>query len=563
MTRSAVVAIGGMLILGGCGHLRSSKPPVATASPLGAPSVAAGELDARALLADLSARASRLGAGAASLVSSAEAVENGWVGAFVDAPADECMLAYGRGAESIEDIDVAVYSEEGTSLAVDEGRDVHPTVLLCPPHPTRVYVAAHVVEGEGLVAVGAQRVPRERAVIVARALGARGGLAEGPRPAGAWPGLDEAVRSHRSELGGAWEEFKRVALPVDARLPTTVSLPIDPEQCVDALIVPDDSVALLDVEAVDGEGRVVARSREGAGPRTLTVCSPLQMDGALSIRPHVGLGLAAVVLARGRSTTARDFAVRPDVAWVAPSQSLDAAKKAREASLSKSGYGPPIAASEGSLVLGRRVSVPIDFRVLGSGCGRVDLVAGAPLALVEARVWDEAGSLLASSDDSGSMALFVCSHGVGRIELEARGRPGPYSVSVRGERWQDSAFKAHPLAASRLLSRAAVGAEMLFEGKQAPVRDLVLTSDQVVSWYENIGHGHCVRATVGAEGSGAGVELRIFDGTGTEIDRSESAHAASVRACATADASRSVRIELRASSGRMAALLSVGSTGSD
>jgi hypothetical protein len=340
-------------------------------------------------------------------------------------------------------------------------------------------------------------------------------------------------------------------------------LPIDPDQCVDALIVPDDSVALLEVEAVDSEGRVVARSREGAGPRTLTVCSTLQVDGSLSIRPHVGLGLAAVVLARGRSGAARDLAVRPDVAWVAPSQSIEVAKKVREATLSKSGYGAPVATSEGSLVLGRRVSVPIDLRALGSGCGRVDFVAGAPLALVEARVWDESGSLLATSEDSGSMALFVCSQGAGRLELEARGRPGPYFVTVRGERWQDAAFKAHPLAASRLLARAAIGAERLFEGKQAPVRDLVLTSDHVVTWNETIGAGHCVRATVGAEGPGAGVEIRVFDGTGTEIDRSESAHAASVRACATPDASRSVRIDLRASAGRMVALLSVGSTGSD
>jgi hypothetical protein len=543
--------------------LRRTDPASPKSSPLGAPAVTAGELDGRSLLVELSARASRLGAGAASLVSSAQAVENGWVGAFVEAPEDECMLAYARGAASIEDIDVAVYSEEGTSLAVDEGRDVHPTVLLCPPHPGRVYVAAHVVDGEGLVAVGAQRVPRERAVIVARALGARGGFAEGPRPVGAWPGLDESVRSHRSELGGAWEEFKRVALPVDSRLPTTVALPIDADQCVDALIVPDDSVAMLDVEALDADGRVVARSKEGVGPRTLTVCSPLQVEGALSIRPHVGLGLAAVVLARGRSEIARDLAIRPDVAWVATSQPIETARKAREATLSKGGYGAPVATSTGSLVLGRRVTVPVDFKAVGTGCGRIDVVAGAPLALVEARVWDEAGTLVATGEGSAAITLFVCSAGAARLELEARGRPGPFFMSVRGERWQDPAFATHPLAASRLLARAAVAPSMIFEGKQAPVRDLALTSDHLVAWNENVAAGRCVRATVGVEGPGAGIEMRAFDGAGTEIDRSEAAHSASVRACAPSDAPRSVRIEVRASAGRMAALLALGSTGGD
>ena len=106
------------------------------------------------------ARAVRLGAGAPSLVASAQAIDNSWVGGFVDVPRDDCVLGYARGSSSIDDVDVAIYSEEGTTLAVDEGRDVHPTVLMCAPHPDRVYLAAHVVEGEGLVAVGAQLVPR-------------------------------------------------------------------------------------------------------------------------------------------------------------------------------------------------------------------------------------------------------------------------------------------------------------------------------------------------------------------------------------------------------------------
>ena len=84
-------------------------------------------------------------------------------------PRDDCVLGYARGSASIDDVDVAIYSEDGTTLAVDEGRDVHPTVMICAPHPDRMYLTAHVVEGEGFVAVGAQLVPKERAVVVARA----------------------------------------------------------------------------------------------------------------------------------------------------------------------------------------------------------------------------------------------------------------------------------------------------------------------------------------------------------------------------------------------------------
>ena len=102
-----------------------------------------------------------------------------------------------------------------------------------------------------------------------------------------------------------------MALAVDARMPTYAALPIDAGECVDAVVVPDEDVALLDVEAIDEQGRVVARAKEGSGSRTLTVCSPIQMAGTLSVRPHVGRGLAAVVLARAAGDASRDFSALP------------------------------------------------------------------------------------------------------------------------------------------------------------------------------------------------------------------------------------------------------------
>jgi hypothetical protein len=518
--------------------------------------VVAGELDARTLLGELPARAARLGAGAPSLVTSAEATDNEWVGGFVDGPKDECLLGYARGSTSIEDVDIAVFSDEGTQLAVDEGRDVHPTVLLCPPHPDRVYVAAHVVEGEGLVVVGAQLVPKDRAVIVARGLGARGGVADGPRPAEAWPGLEDIVGAHRRELGGTWEEFKRVALSVDSRAATYVAFPIEVDQCVDAVVIPDDDVGLLDVEALDGEGRVVARAREGAGPRALTVCSPTAMPGALTVRPHVGRGLAAVVLGRARGEVARDLSTRPEVAWAAAQQPIDAARHAHDTLLAKSGYPEPVATTTGTLLLGRRVAVPLDLKALGGACARVDIVAGAPLGLLSASVWDDAGPLLASGEASTSLALFACSRSSAHLELETRGRPGPFVVTLRPERWRDPVFAAHPLAASRMLARAAAGPDMLLEGRGARARDASLDSAHELSWTESVPAGRCTRVTVGVQGEGAGVDLRASDpADGSDIDRAEAAHAGSVRACAGPGAPRSVRFDLRASAGRVDAVV--------
>jgi hypothetical protein len=350
---------------------------------------------------------------------------------------------------------------------------------------------------------------------------------------------------------------------VDARAPTTVSLPVATDQCVDVMIVPSEAVALLDVEAVDGEGRVVGRSREGTAMPTLTICSPLEMAGALFIRPHVGTGLAAVVLARAPGEIARDLSTRPDIAWVAPSQPVEATSRERELLLTKHSYEGPLTTTSGSLVLGRRVSVPLNLRALGAPCARVDVVAGAPLALVSAHVIDDRGVVLASGEASSSVTVFACASGIVTLELETRGRPGPFKATVRAERWKDPVFAARPLASSRMLARASSGPEMLLEGSEAAVRELSLAADRVVSWTETVPAGRCLRATIGVEGSGAGVEIRAFEGGDLEVDRSEAAYAAGVRPCASPDTSKIVRLEARASAGRMDAVLGVRVTGRD
>jgi hypothetical protein len=490
-----------------------------------------------------------------SLVASSPAVDNEWVGGFVTVPRTSCLLAYARAASSVGDVDVAVYSDEGTSLAVDEGRDVHPTVLLCPPHPDRVYVAAHLVEGEGLVAVGAQLVPRERGVIVARSLGARG-AAQAPRPADAWPGLADAVRAHRAGLGATWDEFKRVALPVDPRLRTYVAMRVDADECVDAVVVPDEDVDLLDVEVIDAAGRVVARARDGAGARSVTVCSPFTVPGTLSLRPRVGRGLAAVVLARASGDVARDLSTRPDVAWATAVVSVDEAKSARNALLTRSGYAAALSTTTGALAMGRRASIPMDLQgLLPGACARVDIVAGAPLALFDAQLRADDGSLVAADEAPASVTLFACERGTPRLELEARGRPGPYAVLVRREPWHSDSFAAHPLAASRMLGRAALGPSMLLGGHEGATRQLVLDETHLASWNETLPAGRCVRVTVGAEGQGAGLDLRVLDETGNEIDRAHAAHATSVRACASQEGSRSVRFEVGADAGHLDAVV--------
>lgn len=536
-----------------CGPRPPAPAPPAAPAPLPAPQVVPGTLQGAPLLGDTPQRAARLGAGPVAIVASGTMTEGERLGAFVEIPPDACLLAYGRASPSLDDIDLAAFAEEGNAVAVDEGPDPRPTLLVCPPHPRRVYVAAHAASGEGLCVIAAQLLPKERAPEIGRVVGARGAAGGAPRTPEAWPGLDDAVRAHRAAIGGTWEEVRRVAVAADSRAVSAVAFAVEEGGCSDALVVPDDDVAIVDVDVLDAEGRLVARARDGLPTRSVTLCSPIAMSGSLQVRPHVGRGLVAVVVAKTKKDAARELASKPEVVWVAPDKPLEATRAARNLALAKAGYGAPSSSQTGQLVLGRRATVPVDL-AKGS-CTRIDVVAGAPLALVEAAVWDDAGALLATGDGSADAALFACGKGKARVDLATRGRPGPYAVIARPERWNDPVFAAHPLAAARMLDRAAVGPASVHEGAAGAVRHVVLDSAHQYVQPASVAAGHCLRVAVGAEGEGTGVVARLFDATtGEELDRSHGQNALALRACAGAS-TRTLRVEARATAGKLDAVI--------
>jgi hypothetical protein len=501
------------------------------------------------LLGELASKATKLGAGPVAVVIAGPMSEGERVGAFVEIPKDVCLLAYARSSGALEDIDLAAFADEGNPVAVDEGPDPKPTLLICPPHPDRVYVAVHAAAGEGLCAIGAQLVPREKAESVGRAVEAHGATPKSPE---AWPGLDDQVRAHRSAMGGTWEEQRRVALAVDARAPSLTPLPIEEGGCVDAVVVPDEDVSALDVDLFDGDGRLVARAKDTAATRTLTVCSPVAISGSLQIRPHVGRGLAAAIVSKAKADAVREMARRPDVVWVASVLPVDAARTARERALTNAGYGAATSTHNGQLQLGRRVTVPID---LGGGCSRIDVVAGAPLALVDASLWDSGGALLGAGDGADGATVFACGGGKARLDLGTRGRPGPFAVMTRPEKWKSPAFSTHPLAASRMLARASSRATLDKEGKPGNVHQAVLEASKRSVYDANIAAGQCLVVSAGVEGDGTGLELRMFDAvSGDELDRSHGQVSAKVQACAGSGPA-SVRVEARATAGKLDAII--------
>jgi hypothetical protein len=532
---------------GGGGSGPKATPPAARV--LGPPRVTAGELDAKRLLGDLPGRAQRLGAGPLALVAHGEVTEGERIGAFVEIPRDVCLLAYARGSSSVEDVDVAAFSDEGNPVAVDEGPDPKPTLLICPPHPDRLYVAVHAASGDGLVALAAQLVPKDKATELGRGVGARGALGGSPKRAERWPGLDDIVRARRSALGGAWEEVRRVAIATDARAPAFAPFPIEADQCTDVVVVPDEDVALVDVELLDDSGKSLARAKDASVNHGLTVCSQLSVQASLSIRPHVGRGLVAVVTSRARGDAQRDLAT-PEVLWLGTPLAVDKAKAARDGALEKSGYAAALHTQAGSLLMGRRTSIAFDPPK--AGCARVDVVAGAPLALFEARLVDDQGAVHASGSAAESVALFACNRAKSRVDLEVRGRPGPFSLAVRKEPWSDAWFDKRPVAAARMLARLAQGSASLLEGAAGSVRPVSLDPAKVVTLDDTAPAGKCLRVGVGVEGEGSGLDVRVFDaGTSEELDRAHGSTAAAVRACADGAAPRALKIEVRASAGKL------------
>jgi len=520
-----------LLSSGGCvpGTMRSSGP--LTPGP-NAPVVTAGSLVGQPLVQETAARAIAAGAGPLSIVATGEAAERERLGAFVDIPAGECLLGYARASRTVEDLDLAAFSEEGTPAAVDDAPDPTPTLLMCPPHPGRVYLAAVAAAGEGLVVIGAHLVPISRAPVVGKLMNAHGTRAASSRAAEAWPGLDDHIRKHHDALGGKWEVIRKVAVAVDARMPASVAFPLDSDGCTDALVVPDDDVGILEVEALDDGGRVIARGGSGAGDRALTVCSRRGSSGSLVVRPHVGQGLAAVVLARANGDVARDLDVRPELAWDAADAPLDRALARVEAALGGAGYAASQGSTAGSLPTGSTRSVPVAIGPQ-SACERIDVVGGAPTALVQATAWDESGKRLASAEGSSSATLFTCKREKVRLDLEALARPGPYAAVWRKEPWSDPAFMAHPVAAARMLTRMAAGGVAVLPGSPSGARAFRAEAGQEVSWSDVVPGGECLRLVAGAEGAGAGLVGRVIDAaTGEEIDRAHAREAVAMRACA-------------------------------
>ncbi len=223
-----------LLALAACRQGRGPSPSGRSAPPNPRElTVLTDRLDGSKWLAHDAELAMSLGAGPLKVAVADVGGDGDRIGGFVAIPSEQCVLAYARGSQGIEDLDLYAYGDDGTILAADEAADPQPAVVICPPHPTRAYFVARIVAGRGIVAVGVHALAPSTAAQVGKALGARGRPGEELGRIEAWPGLEEKVSQHRRIIGAHWEETRRVAVQADARAPTRLSALLDAGRCLD------------------------------------------------------------------------------------------------------------------------------------------------------------------------------------------------------------------------------------------------------------------------------------------------------------------------------------------
>jgi hypothetical protein len=270
------------------------------------------------------------------------------------------------------------------------------------------------------------------------------------------------------------------------------------------------------------------------------------------LRPHIGIGLAIAMMSRSREGTEGDIdadALRLDLF---PTLGVAPEREKRAAELARLGLGAGRLLASGNLSLGQRKSLSFD---LPGGCSRLDLVSGTPLRGVDAWLYADDGSLLASGSGP-SPVLYACGAGGHvRLDAESLARPGPFALELRAEPGTPKALADHPLAASRLLSRMVehgiigvarrVGAVYVH-----PVGPTALARQNLM-----VPVGRCLDVT-GAIGPGAeGFEIRLVGSDNQQVAVGSGEFSTSVRACAADAPGGDIVAELRATTGSSTALV--------
>lgn len=485
------------------------------AAPVAEPAirVTPGELDAVALLTPTAARASKGGAGPLALVSRGLLREGDRTGAFVEpqatGQAPRCLFLFARGAPSLADLDLSVFSDDGEPLAQDEEPDATPAVLLCPPYPARMYVSARAASGEGLVALGAQAVPLAAAENVRRAASAKDGMGPANRRLDQWPELENAVQTELGRLGPGARETRRVGLPADRALTTSLSEDVPASSCASLLLLPDPSLFALDVELQDEDGALLLRAaRATEAQTTLRFCTDVARKVTASFRPHVGRGLVGAVWFRGPREPALDARVLASHASESPKAWLDG--EVKRLAFERESHGAKKLRDEVFSVKPAAVFARPLTALDASACHSVSALVGAPNARVSLSLLTTDGRAIGQRQGGAHAGMVLCGVPSAQAVVGIREAQGAGHLSVHRLPFRLAGAVRVPTAASR--------AATVLDELGAPVeQSTVLEGSQELAVTE-IPRGRCLLAAASGESFG-GATLDVTELAGAEAGR--------------------------------------------
>ncbi|MET0791539.1 MAG: hypothetical protein ABW061_08470 [Polyangiaceae bacterium] len=319
--------------------------------------------------------------------------------------------------------------------------------------------------------------------------------------------------------------------------------------------MPGEELSRIELSALDESGHILGRASALGHDRSLLLCSPLTNTVSFELRPQGGRGIAVLVLSQSEPGSAAgiDDALRIERYATG---TLDEAREKTAAHLAGLGYPKAKVVKTGTLQLGRLDSAAF---ALPKGCSRLDILAGAPVRDLSARLWAADDTLIAETEHSAAPVLFACSTGGPvRLDTESLARPGPYSVELRLESESAPLLPAAPLAASRLLAHL-LEHGLIRSGTQAGKITLhQLSPESLASERFLVPLGRCVDLTLALGVGSTGAEVRLIDETtGEELALGRGTNATSARACAVDARSGGTihaRAELRVNAGHGEAL---------
>ncbi len=506
-----------------------------------------GPLEPHRFLQADARRAQAAGAGPLKPVGAALVGEGDQLGSFIQVPKDACVLALARPGASIRDVDLFMFSDGGSILAVDESPSPTAAVMVCPPHPRRMYLAARVVTGTGMLALGVMPVARDKADGVAQALEVRGRPGEDTGKLASWPGLETKIRDRRTQLGGTWEDVRRVALPLAVHAQSTVSIPIETGRCLDVLAVPDDDVNALELQIVDSTGRMVASGKATGRDRSAVVCSASPQLLSVLLRPRLSSGLAALIIARSAVGAASELSAKTWIDTVTPVLTLEAALAHHHQRTAGLELAPPKNLGGGLVKVGSQYSSSVQ---LDAGCSRLDVIGATPLGHFGAALWGSDGKRLSAARGGQSAALFVCSDepSTAQLEISALERAGRFVVESRVDAKPPGLLLAQPLAAARLLSRLEDAGLPVAPSTAASVSALKLDPEVRKELSIGVAANQCAEWIAAVDGAASGLRLWLTEPDGS-ARLGGGQHVASVTLCAR-EQKANAKLHISVASGR-------------